>query len=212
MGPADADTVRSMRAKGPLRVLVLLLAASLLQVLTVSAHHGPVVDGVVIEAGKVIPPMTCTKAGNQQDCRAAERLLNHQATITPASGPLDSVTTRVNAVVVPGTNLLVYEMSAADQSWNTALHDVGCNDLNGIGSFMTDLGKGSSVAKTIQLKDTECRITGSLIAPTVNGGVWYYQVTSTILPAARPTPNPTLTLTPTPTPTTKPLASSLAEP
>jgi hypothetical protein len=205
-----------MRAKGPIRVLVLLLAVSLLPVLTVSAHHGPRVGDVVAEAGVVTPPMTCKTAGNQQDCLAAERLLNHQGTIMPATGPLASVTTKANAIVVPGTNLLIYAMSAADQSWNTALHDVGCDDPNGIGSFMADLGKGSTAQKTIQLSDVECRITGSLIAPSANGGAWYYQVTSTILAAARPTPTPTAMPTPTPTPrptaTPKPTATPTARP
>jgi hypothetical protein len=212
---ADADTVHFMRAKGPIRVLVLLLAVSLLPVLTVSAHHGPTAGDVVKVAEGTPWLMSCNPASGQQVCTDPNvRVPNRRAIITPDLGPLQSVITFVNATVNSG-----YYMPPADEPWNVALHDVGCNDPNGVGSFISTLGADNKVQAPFTLGPVvagECSITGSLIAPTVNGGAWYYKVTSTILssafPTPTPTPKPTAIPTPRPTPTATPRPTAIPTP
>lgn len=130
--------------------------------------------------------------------------------------------TTVNATVNSG-----YYMFPADETWNVALHNVGCNNANKVGSFITDLGSDTHGYLSFTLGPTvagECSIVGSLIVPTINVGAPYYQVTSTILASARPTPTPTAKPTPTPTPrptptpkltatpTAKPTATATAKP
>ncbi|MGZ8562175.1 MAG: hypothetical protein ACXWWU_00980 [Candidatus Limnocylindria bacterium] len=116
------------------------------------------------------------------------------------------MTTKVNAVIVPG-NTAIYAMQATDQSWNAALHDVGCASPNAVGAFMANLGANSNQQKTVGPTTAgECSITGSLIIP-LTGAQAYYTVTSRELPSALPTPTPTPKPTATPTPTLKPTAT-----
>ena len=191
-----------MRAKRPVGVLLVLLILGLLQVSIVLATHNPQAEDVVAVA--VGYQMVCAAQSGQQVCKDNLRLPNRQAVITPDTGPLQSVTTRVNATVNSG-----YYMFDVDQVWNADLHNVGCADATGIAAFMKDLGSDSLEPKTLgPVVMGECRITGSLIAPTINGGVWYYQIASTTLPSAFSTPTPTPS--PTPTATPKPTAAPTA--
>ena len=204
---ADADTVQSMRAKGPVRVLVLLLAVSLPPVLTVSAHHGPQAKDVVAVATNQTYNMACQPASGQQVCTDQLRVVNRRATITPDMGPLESVTTTVNAVIPLG-NSVVYTMQPSDQTWNMDLHWVGCADADAVGAFIADLGSPSSLAKTLDPTVAgECAISGLLALPPPTGGPAIYTITSRVLPPAFPTPTPTPTQIPTPTPTPKPTAT-----
>lgn len=208
IGPRDPDTVPFMRAKGPLRVLVLLLAASLLPATAVLATHNPQVSQVVaVASNPQTYAMSCKAGSNQQVCTSTLRLyVSRMAVITPASGPLASVTTTVNATVNPTTNL-PYSMSAADQTWNIDLHEVGCASADEVGAFIANLGLSSAgETKLGPLKAGECDIEGSLTIP-VTGAPAYYTVTSRELSSAFPTPTPTPTPQPTPTPTLKPTAT-----
>lgn len=201
-----------MRAKRTARVLVALLALSLLPALAVSANHGPTVEDVVSAAGTVDPALMCTASGGQQVCTASQRVPNHRAVVTPDSGPLKSLVTVVNATVNHG-----YYMFSKDVAWNIALHEVGCNDPNAVGSFVATLGEdtfpGAAAPFTIGPKIVgECSMTGSLVEPppTTEGLPWYYTITSTTLAGAFPTATPTATPKPTVKPTVRPTATATA--
>lgn len=214
----DADTVHSMPAKGPLRVLVLLVAACLLPVLTVSAHHDPQVSDVLAAAGTL--GMGCETFATEVHCYgpsvAANR--NPMTIIRPTTGPLTDVYTRVNA----HTNG-IHDFLPEDRDWFAALHQVGCADTASeraeVRKFMDDLFAMFSTSQsggTFTATPGECGMKGSLVLGTGTAPVWYWEVTSTPTSAARPTPTvkptPTPTPKPTPTPTPRPTATPAPTP
>jgi len=207
----DADTVRIVRAKGTLRVLAILLAVSLLPALAVRATHSPTTEDVVAYAQGTLA-MECLHNGGEQDCSGVNPTTQgpRDAVITPATGPLQQVSTQVNAWFTDFGD----EMQPDDQAWNAALHNVGCNNANGLASFMADLGSAASADKTVGPKTVgECSVKGTLFVTSLR--VPYYVVTSTLLPSAftpKPTPTPKPTVKPTPRPTARPTASPTATP
>ncbi|MDP9468750.1 MAG: hypothetical protein M3P32_08450 [Chloroflexota bacterium] len=185
-----------MRAKGPIRVLILLLAVSLLPMALVRATHEPRAQDVAAVAEASPWLMQCDPASGQQVCIDLSRIhASRRATIVPGAGPLESVMTHVNGTVNGG-----YYMFAEDQDWNAALHGVGCDAPNGVGAFMAELGKDSPGPKTLGPTVVgECSMTGRLFVPIDQAP--YYDITSTVLASAfSPTPSPTTKPTPTPTP------------
>ena len=172
-----------MRTKRTAGVLVAVLTVTLLPALTVVAHHDPQAGDVVTEA--VAQGMQCVPASGQQACTALRtQFPTRRALITPDTGPLQSVTTTVNASVNSG-----YYMFSQDEAWNVALHDVGCNDPNAVGAFISDLGADHQAAFMLgPVVAGECSITGWLINPISTNGSLYYKVTSTTLSSAFPTP------------------------
>jgi hypothetical protein len=205
-----------MRAKRPLRVLVLVLGFGLLPASAVLGTHSPQGEDVVAVAVSDPWLMTCSSSSGHAVCDDNLRFPSRHAVITPDIGPLKSVVTDVNATSNSG-----YYMVPADETWNTALHSVGCNDANGVSAFITTLGADAQHNTPFTLGPTvigECSIKGSLIEPiSTFGAPWYYEVTSTELasaftPTPTPTPNPTATPTPTPAPTATPAPTGTATP
>jgi hypothetical protein len=215
---ADADTVHFMRAKGPIRVLVLLLAVSLLPALAVSAHHGPTVEEVVAVAAGSPWLMLCLPGATETDCTESQRSLSptRHAVLTPAGGPLAGVVTEVQPIP-PITNF-GYQFGDTDRLWAEALQTVGCADGKGVKAFVDGMAlmQPGDPTKGPQVVG-ECSMFGSI---TLVGDVYVYVVTSTELKSAlpTPTPNPTLkptprpTATPTPTPTPTPTATPTPSP
>ncbi len=208
---SDADTVQSMRAKGPLRVLVMLLAVSLLPALAVRATHEPSTAHVIATAQSLF--MECFADVGQVTCLGSSQGGPRNATITPASGPLAKVTTEVTALLLRTGG---WSMHADDVSFNKTLHTVGCNDGKAVGTFVDSIA-GLSQPGSIPARPVgECSMAGELFVYTA---LPYYRITATLLPSAfsptpSPTPKPTLKPTATPTatpkPTSKPTAAATA--
>jgi hypothetical protein len=197
-----------MRAKGPIRVLVLLLAVSLLPTMAVLAHHGPTAADVLAKAQSL--GMGCESTSTEIDCTGGPASPNESPStvIEPASGPLTQVVTRVNA----HTNG-IHDFSLANRDWFAAIHEVGCADSQpeeaAVRQFMDKLAAqfepSSSGGGTYgPLVVGECSMKGSLLQPDPRLP-WYWEVTSNTRLSAFPTPTPTAS--PTPSPTPKPTAT-----
>jgi hypothetical protein len=205
-----------MRAKRPLGVLLVLLILGLIQASIVLGTHSPQGEDVVAVAVSDPWLMTCSSSSGHAICDGNLRFPSRHAVITPDVGPLKSVVTDVDATSNSG-----YYMVPADETWNTALHSVGCNDASGVSAFITTLGADAQHNTPFTLGPTvigECSIKGSLIQPiSTFGAPWYYEVTSTELasaftPTPTPTPKPTVTPTSTPAPTATPAPTGTATP
>ena len=202
----DADTVRTMRAKGPLRVLVALLAVSLLPALTASAHHGPTVEDVVAYAQQFLGMKCDPPSGGQQVCISvnADYPLR-SATLTPDTGPLQKVLTTDSGYF----NQEFWSMFPGDDAWHTALHDVGCADSKAVAAFVATVAALMADGQVGPQSAGDCSVVGGFVLSTVRAP--YYWVESTTAPSAfSPTPSPTLN--PAATPTVTPIPTAPPEP
>jgi len=201
----DADTVRTMRAKGHIRVLVALLAVSLLPALTVSAHHGPIVEDVKTLAEASLT-MSCQPTATQMVCSDGE--LSQWAVITPASGPLTSLQTRVPALFTE-----FWVLASNNKAWMADLQNIGCNDPTAVASFMDKVAAmdASGLKGLAPQVVGECTMSATLgFDDSLCLRYPCYVVDSTL--AEQSTPTPTPTPTPPPTPTPSPTASPTATP
>lgn len=193
-----------------LRVLALVLALTLLPVVGAHATHSPTVAQVVAVATG--PPnfyMTCTPGAAQVDCfeSVIDEFPQGSATIKPAAGALTEVVTSVGA----WSNGHRHELLPADRAWMSAIHAVGCVDLNGVSKFLDGL---SAAFEDLEVSGSygplvtgECSLFGtfSLAGSSRSCPVYgCYTVTGTLLPGAFPTPTPAPTPAPTPPPVVTP--------
>jgi hypothetical protein len=198
-----------MRAKRPLRVLLLLLAIGLLPATAVLATHNPQVSDVVAVAQA--QGMTCTPDVSQVVCTGYGPTETYRtATVKPGSGPLDSLMTTAPAFQ---NRTGGYGMDANDQSWNTTMHNVGCDNSNAVAAFMAQVAALSALNTSVGPSTVgECTMSGTLSSGSIDFSPMYV-VTSQTLPSAfatltpRPTPTPTQAPTATPRPTVAPTAT-----
>ena len=137
-----------MRPRSTARVLVLLLAVSLLPAMaisllpamTVRATHEPTTDDVVTVAQGMPWNMSCdpNATPNQWDCTGffASDFASY-AHINPAAGPLQKVVTEAYAYS-SGTNIPSWTMSTNDRNFTIALHSVGCFNSKAVTTFVDD--------------------------------------------------------------------------
>jgi hypothetical protein len=193
-----------MRAMGPLRVLVLLLAVALLPTSIALGTHNPQVSDVVAVATSQIYNMSCKTGSTQVDCGAMDFDLTwtEVATIKPGSGNLTSVYT----LAALGALSFQPPLPSSFRTWMTDLQAVPCNGVSrlltafvgGVGNLTTD---GTVTPLTIT---GECSLTGGLIVKRGVTGApseYDYWINSSVIAPPTPTPTPTPSPTPTPTPT-----------
>ena len=198
---ARSDTFRTMRPKRTARVLLLGALACLLPAMTVLASHHPQVEDVTAEA--VALGMTCTPDLGQVQCQGFSSQQGFRsAIVTPASGPLDSLSTTVRAYA---SRTGSYSMDPEDQSWDNSMHNVGCDNANAVAAYMAKVA-ALTVLDTAAPAQTvgECTMSGRLSSGSIDFAPTYI-VDSRTLPSAFATPTPTPT--PTPVPTQKPTAT-----
>jgi hypothetical protein len=201
-----------MRAKRPLGVLLALLIVGLLQASIVLAMHHPQVTDVTAEA--VALGMSCNPDVGQVICTGfGPNQTYRTATVTPGSGPLDALQTTVPAFLTRANG---YVMDANDQSWNTTMHNVGCDDAAAVAAFMAKVAALNVLdTSTGSTTLSECALSGTLSSGSIDFSPMYV-VTSRTLPAAfatpTPTPSPTATPAPTATPKATPAPTATAKP
>jgi hypothetical protein len=196
-----------MRAKRHLRVLALLLAGLFLPVLTATAHHFPQVSDVTAQAAA--QGMQCTPDVGQVYCSGFGPTETYRtALVKPASGPLDSLVTTAPAF----QGRTGYYMDPNDQSWNTAMHNVGCDNAAAVAAFIAGVA-ALSVLDTSVAPSTlgECSMSGTLSSGSIDFSPMYV-VTSRTLPSAFATPTPTPSPTPRPTASPRPTVAPTATP
>jgi len=198
-----------MRAKRPVRVLLLLLAVGLLPASAVLATHDPQVSDALAVAAKYT--MACEGTASQVDCHLYSIDIPawaEYATITP--GDLDLATLKTTAAVDP---LYAAPLDPSFRTWMTDMHAVPCNGITrALTSFVYNVGILTSDGTLTPLTITgECNLTGGLIVKrSVTGAPSEYDYwvnSSVIVPPTTPSPTPTVAPTATPKPTASPTAT-----
>jgi hypothetical protein len=197
-----------MRAKRPLRVLLLLLGAGLLPATAVLATHDPQVRDVVAVATNSTYNMSCTAGTSQVDCSAVDFdfTWTENATIKPGSGDLTSLYT------LAALSALSFQppLPSSFRTWMTDLQAVPCNGISrSLTAFVASVGNLTTDGTVTPLTIAgECNLTGGLNVLRNSDGFpteYDYWINSTVIPT--PTPTPTLAPTPTPKPTASPTAT-----
>jgi hypothetical protein len=108
-----------MRAIRPARVLVLLLAATVLPATAVLAHHTPQ-SGAIVALATNSWGMTCVGTSSEQQCNANDfdGTWYTRATIRPGSGNLASLRTDAWVISTP--------LDSYFQGWMSSLHQAAC--------------------------------------------------------------------------------------
>jgi hypothetical protein len=203
-----------MRAKRPVRVLLLLLAVGLLPASAVLATHFPQVSDVVaVAANPDSYNMSCKAGASQVDCSAFSlegSAWAEFATIKPGSGDLVSLNT--TAAVDP---FFAAPLDPYFRTWMTDLHAVPCNGISReLTAFVFNVGNlGTDETVTPLTITGECHLTGGLnVKRNVDGRPteYDYWVNSAVIAPPAPTASPTPTAAPTATP--KPTATPTGTP
>ncbi|HJT63266.1 MAG TPA: hypothetical protein VJ839_00675 [Candidatus Limnocylindria bacterium] len=186
------------------RVLVLLLATSLVPLALTQATHSPTVEQAVARAEQL--NMACTVGTTEVSCIGPEDYYfrSPSGQIRPATGPLQQVFTRVDA-----HSNGIHDFLAEDRDWMSALHAVGCADTAAVRAFIDTLAAqfeqsegGGTYGPAMA---GECSIVGQLSIGSLRtcaNSCWL--ITSSTLAGAFPTPTPAPTPPPTPRPTAVP--------
>jgi hypothetical protein len=197
--------------------LVALVASLAVTVTVAQAHHGPTVARTVETA--IGLSMTCSTLSTEVQCRGPEQYYFRSpfSVIRPASGPLQSVTTQVDA-----HSNGVHDLLAEDRLWISYIHVTGCADdevEQGAVFQFVDLVAGTleqSNGGTVGPAAVgECTMTGALSQPAPTAP-WRWAISSQVTAGAFPTPTPRPPTPPprviTPPPTHTPAATPTASP
>jgi hypothetical protein len=197
-----------MRAKRPIAVLVVLLAIGLLPASAVLAMHHPQVSDVT--AAATADGMFCSPDIGQVNCSGfGPNDTYRTATVSPASGPLASLTTTVPAFQ---SRDLTYHMDSFDQTWNGAIHDVGCDNAAAVASYVATVAALTILNTSVAAATVgECTMSGTLSSGSIDFSPMYV-ITSRTLPSAFATPTPVPTQAPTATPTPTPVPTATPQP
>ena len=231
-----ADTVPTMRAKGPIRVLVLLLTVSLLPALAVRATHVPQAKDIIKLASDPFPVgwgMGCPPSTAEVLCTGVFDGFTWIATIRPGAGDLSFLSTVAAVYVTP--------LPSNSRNWMISMQTAACGPTRTSAAEVAKFVDGVGLSKDQMVSPLtisgECYLTGGMKTIPI-GGIDHYEYTvdssviqpppptasptptlsstPTAIPTATPTPTPTATATPTPkpiaTPTTRPIVGGTVTP